>query len=79
MDARDILSRDPEIMSGALVFKGTRVPVDTLFQYLSAGDTLSEFLTDFPTVEKSQAQAALDLAKERLMQRFEGSAIESAA
>lgn len=71
MNVSEILSRDPEVMSGAVVFKGTRVPVDALFEYLAAGDPLDEFLQDFPTVERRQAEAALQLAVADLKQIFE--------
>lgn len=59
MTLSDILSSDPEIMSGAVVFKGTRVPADALFQYLAGGASLDEFLDDFPTVERGQAEALI--------------------
>ena len=61
-----ILSRDPEIMSGALVFSGTRVPVKNLFDYLSAGRSLEGFLDDFPSVKKDSAVAVLDAARDAL-------------
>lgn len=64
MKASDVLSSDPEIVSGAVVFKGTRVPVAGLFEYLRAGDTLDEFLLDFPTVEREQVEAVIQLAGE---------------
>jgi len=60
---------DPEIMSGTPVFVGTRVPFQTLMDYLEAGQPLSEFLEDFPTVSKEQAIAALEQAKEALLAR----------
>jgi uncharacterized protein (DUF433 family) len=60
---------DPEIMSGTAVFVGTRVPFQTLIDYLEAGQPLSEFLEDFPTVSKEQAVAALEQAKEALLAR----------
>ena len=60
------LSRDPEIMSGALCFKGTRVLVQTLFDYLQAGSPLDEFLENFPTVSSEAAIAVLEMAKEGL-------------
>jgi len=66
MQIQEILSRDPEVMSGAVVFKGTRVPVAGLFEYLSAGDTLDTFLSDFPTVEREQVEAAILLAGQDL-------------
>ena len=59
MKLDDIVSRDPEIMSGALVFAGTRVPVEILIQHLTAGDSLEVFLEDFPTVSRKQAVAYL--------------------
>lgn len=46
--AQAIISRDPEIMGGAAVFAGTRVPVATLFDYLEAGETTNDFLVAFP-------------------------------
>lgn len=61
------LSRDPEIMSGALCFTGTRVPVQTLFDYLQAGSPLDEFLENFPTVSREVAIAVLEVAKEGLV------------
>ena len=60
---------DPEIMSGTPVFAGTRVPFQTLIDYLEAGQPLSEFLEDFPTVSRDQAIAALEEAKEALLAR----------
>ena len=50
---------------GATVFADTRVPVDTLFEYLEAGDTLDEFLRQFPTVTREQAVAVLEAARQR--------------
>jgi uncharacterized protein (DUF433 family) len=60
---------DPEIMGGTPVFVGTRVPVQTLLDYLEAGDPLDEFLEDFPSVSREQAVAVLELAKEMLLAR----------
>ena len=54
-------------MSGAPCFTGTRVPVTHLFDYLEAGDSLDEFLTDFPTVTREQVLGVLELMKERLL------------
>lgn len=59
-----IVSRNPEIVSGELVFAGTRVPAKTLIDYLKAGDTLDAFLDDFPTVSREQAAAYLDMTLE---------------
>jgi uncharacterized protein (DUF433 family) len=58
---------DPDILSGTLVFVGTRVPFQALLDYLEAGDPLDEFLTDFPSVTREQAVAALEQAKEALV------------
>ena len=58
---------DPQIMSGTVVFAGTRVPFQTLIDYIEAGQPLSEFLDDFPTVSSEQAIAALEEAKEALL------------
>ncbi len=59
--------KDPETMHGVPVFQGTRVPVQTLFDYLEGGDTLEEFLTGFPTVSRDLALAALEEARVLLM------------
>lgn len=61
-----IIHSDPEILGGTPVFVGTRVPMKTLLDYLEAGESLDEFLDHFPSVERSQAIAALELAKAML-------------
>lgn len=58
-------SQNPDTMSGALVFAGTRVPVDILTDYLKAGETLERFLEGFPTVTREQAEAFLQEVSER--------------
>ncbi|TDI39089.1 MAG: DUF433 domain-containing protein [Acidobacteria bacterium] len=63
-----VVTRSPEILGGAPVFNGTRVPVNTLIDYLEVGDSLDVFLQDFPTVSREQAVAALQIAKEALLQ-----------
>ena len=60
---------DPDVMSGTPVFAGTRVPFQTLIDYLEAGQPLAEFLEDFPTVSRDQVIAALEEAKEALLAR----------
>ena len=60
------ISRDPEIMSGAPCFKGTRVLVQNLFDYLEGSSSLEEFLQDFPSVHREAAIAILESAKRRL-------------
>jgi len=57
---------DPQIMSGAPVFAGTRVPVETLFDYLMKGSNLAEFLDCFPTVKSEDAQKILDHRRDEL-------------
>ena len=60
------ISIDPEVMSGAPVFAGTRVPVQNLFDYIEGGEDLSEFLDDFPSVSKEVALAVLEMARKSL-------------
>ena len=64
---KPVVHSDPEILSGTPVFVGTRVPFQTLLDYLEAGDTLDDFLDDFPTVTRDLAIAALEQAKEALL------------
>jgi uncharacterized protein (DUF433 family) len=66
-DLTQVINRDPEIMSGAPVFNGTRVPVKTLIDYLQGGHTVDEFLGDFPSVTHKQAIDVLQLAKRYLV------------
>ena len=65
MDA-SLISRNPEIMSGALCFTQTRVPVKILFDYLEGASSLEDFLEDFPSVSRDKAIAVLESARERL-------------
>jgi uncharacterized protein (DUF433 family) len=64
-----VVHSDPGILGGTPVFVGTRVPVQSLFDYLEGGETLDEFLRQFPTVKREQAIAALDLARDSLLTR----------
>ncbi|HLZ51271.1 MAG TPA: DUF433 domain-containing protein [Candidatus Acidoferrum sp.] len=64
-----VIIRDPAILGGTPVFRGTRVPVQALFDYLEGGDTLEDFLQGFPTVSREAAVAALEEAKELLLAR----------
>jgi uncharacterized protein (DUF433 family) len=59
---QDVIERSEDVLDGTPVFAGTRVPVQTLLDYLEAGDRLDDFLDDFPTVRREQAVAALELA-----------------
>lgn len=61
-----LVARNPEIMSGALCFAGTRVPVQTLFDYLEGKSSLEEFLDDFPSVSREVAVAVLEDVRKRL-------------
>ncbi|HXC32537.1 MAG TPA: DUF433 domain-containing protein [Verrucomicrobiae bacterium] len=70
-DIESVIVRDPEILSGEPVFRGTRVPFRALVDYLEGGDTLDTFLTDFPGVTRETAIAALEEAKALLIARFE--------
>ena len=62
-----VIHSDPEILGGTPVFIGTRVPAQSLFDYLEAGETLAAFLEAFPTVTKEQAVAALELARGKVL------------
>ena len=61
------VNSDPEILGGTPVFTGTRVPLQTLIDYLEGGQPLTDFLMDFPTVTRDQAIAVLEEAKEALL------------
>ncbi len=64
-----VVVTDPEIMSGAPVFRGTRVLVSTLFEYLEAGHSLERFLQGFPSITREMAIQALEAAKDSLLAR----------
>ena len=64
---KPVVHSDPEILGGTPVFLGTRVPFQTLLDYIEGGETLDEFLENFPTVTREQAIAALEQAKEALL------------
>lgn len=61
------ISTNMGILSGTPVFQGTRVPIQTLLDYLEAGDSIEKFLDDFPTVSREQVVAVLEVAKEKLL------------
>lgn len=65
----EAITRNPEIMHGTPVFRGTRVPVQTLFDYLEGGATLEDFLEGFPTVSREIALKAIEEAKQLLLAR----------
>jgi uncharacterized protein (DUF433 family) len=62
-----LIERSDDILGGTPVFAGTRVPVNTLFDYLEAGERLDDFLEGFPSVSREQAQGVLELSKETLL------------
>ena len=64
-----VVRSDPEVLGGTPVFAGTRVPIKNFIDYLAAGDSLDEFLDDFPSVSREQAIAALEIAKDLLTSR----------
>ena len=61
-----LVSRDPEVMSGALCFTGTRVPEKNLFDYLEGSSSLEDFLEDFPSISRQRAVAVLEAARTTL-------------
>ncbi len=63
MPLQSVVVSDPEILGGTPCFRGTRVPVDSMIDYLEAGDSLDEFLDNFPSVSHEAAIAALEEAK----------------
>ena len=67
MIPKTVVHSDPEILGGIPVFVGTRVQVQSLFDYLEGGETLDEFLRQFPSVKREQALAALEIARDSLI------------
>jgi uncharacterized protein (DUF433 family) len=71
MNIKDLIEVNPRKMSGVPVFSGTRVPIGHLFEYLKKGETLTEFLRQFPSVTHDQALGVLELSKESLLANHE--------
>jgi uncharacterized protein (DUF433 family) len=71
LNSKDFIEVDPEKMSGTPVFRSTRVPINNLFDCLEGGDSLEIFLDQFPTVDRNQAQGALELSRESLLADYE--------
>jgi uncharacterized protein (DUF433 family) len=69
-NASNIIVKDEDILGGTPVFRGTRVPFQALLDYLEGGQTLDEFLDDFPTVSKDAAVAALEFSKSLLVRQL---------
>jgi len=67
MKSADFIEVNPEKMSGTPVFRGTRVPIQNLFDCLEDGETIEQFLEQFPTVTREQVSGVLELLKERLL------------
>jgi len=67
MISNDLITVDPDILAGEPVFKGTRVPVKSLFDYLEQDYTLEEFIECFPSVTKEMARAVLERSEEALL------------
>jgi uncharacterized protein (DUF433 family) len=65
--AKSVISCSPDVMGGTPVFVGTRVPVQTLLDYIEAGDSIDEFLAGFPSVSREQVIEFLEQAKDRLV------------
>lgn len=76
---KDYINIDKEILSGNPVFRGTRVPIQTLFDHLENGIPLDEFLDDFPTVKKEQAIAVIEIASKILTSKNIEQIYETAA
>jgi uncharacterized protein (DUF433 family) len=74
MTKKHLIERSDGILGGTPVFAGTRVPVQTLIDYLAAGDCLDDFLNDFPTVRREQAKEVLEMAKDALLTQADESA-----
>jgi len=68
--SENVIIKDPNILGGEPVFRGTRVPFQTLLDYLEGGETLDEFLEQFPGVSRENAIAALEEAKALILARF---------
>ena len=69
MTREQLVQRNPNILGGTPVFAGTRVPIKNLTDYLAGGYTLEEFLDDFPTVKREQAEGLLEQMKEDFLSR----------
>jgi uncharacterized protein (DUF433 family) len=67
MSLRSVVSVDDEVLGGTPVFVGTRVPIQSLFDYLEGGETVDEFLRQFPSVSKEQAKAAIEIARDSII------------
>lgn len=71
VDDNQLIESDKEKLGGTPVFRGTRVPIENLFDYLEAGDSLEVFLDDFPTVTHEQVVGVLELYRVKLLEEYE--------
>lgn len=74
MNIKDVIECDPEKLGGTPVFFGTRVPIQNLFDCLESGETVDQFLDQFPTVTREQVLKVLEASKERLLADYESAA-----
>ncbi len=74
MNTNNLIETDPEKLSGMPVFFGTRVPIRNLFDCLEAGESVDDFLDQFPTVTREHVLRVLDLSRERLLTQYESAA-----
>jgi len=68
--SNDVITKDPDVLGGTPVFRGTRVPFQALLDYIEGGQTLGDFLDDFPTVTREQAVHALEHVKSLVLSQL---------
>lgn len=68
MKAEELIHTDPEILGGTPVFSGTRVPIRSLFDHLEGGDSIDDFLEGFPSVQRDQVVALLEISQQRVLE-----------
>ena len=68
MKENEVIHSDPEILGGTPVFRGTRVPIRSLFDHLEGGDSIDDFLAGFPSVRRDQVIALLEISQERVLE-----------
>lgn len=68
MSKDEIINSDPDVLGGEPVFQRTRVPIKSLFDHLEAGDSIEDFLEGFPSVQREQVIALLELSQERVLE-----------
>ena len=68
MKAEELIQTSPEILGGTPVFKGTRVPIRSLFDHLESGDSIDDFLEGFPSVRREQVVALLEMSQQRVLE-----------